>query len=193
MAAKGYCTAQDVEELLGLSFTAAQQYQADNLIERAETWIDTYTNRGWLVGVQTNEEHYTPASNELWLKYAPVDSVASVAGRDGVGESETVLTVDDDYEVRDLNNGLIWLVYPNSYDRVRVTYTPTASVPGDITQAALELVAAWMQPSLSPGSFGLDSYSLPDLTVRFARSHVQAAMPPTVTAILDMYRYIPAD
>lgn len=189
MAAKGYCQAVEVEEFLTRTFTAAQMAHADNLIERAEARIDRYCNRAWLVGAQTNEAHFYPAY-ELWLKYAPVASVTSIGGRSGVGESDETLTVDEDYEVRDLNSGLIWLVSPGSYDRVRVTYTPTSTVPADITQACIELVAAWLMPNLSPGSYGLDSYSLPDLSVRFARSHVQEQMPPNVAAILDSYRWL---
>ncbi len=188
MAAKGYCVAADVEVMLGRTFTAAQHNHAENLIERAEIWIDTYTNRGWLVGVQTNEAHFWP-SFLVYLDYSPIDSVTSVNGRTDIGEAETALVVDDDYEVRDLATGLIYLVEPSAYDRIRVTYTPTAAVPADITQACIELAAAWLQPHLSPGSYGIDSYSLPDLTVRYARSHVQEVMPPTVRAILDAYRH----
>lgn len=189
MAAKGYCVAQDVEAFLSRTFTAGQTAHADNLIERAERRIDTYTNRGWLEGAQSNEAHFYPG-RELWLRYAPVASVASVGGRAGVGETDEALTVDEDYEVHNLESGLVWLASPGSYDRVRVTYTPAATVPGDIVQACVELVAAWLMPSLSPGSYGLDSYSLPDLSVRFARSHVQEQMPPNVMAILDSYRWL---
>lgn len=191
MTAKGYCAVHEVEAFLARTLTASQLSHADNLIERAEKRIDTYCNRAWLADAQSNEAHFYPAY-ELWLKYAPVTSVTSVAGRSGIGETETVLTADEDYEVRDLTSGLVWLVSPGSYDRVRVTYTPTTTVPADITQATIELVSAWMQPHLSPGSYGLDSYSLPDLTVRFARSHVQEAMPPAVKAILDSYRWVEA-
>jgi len=188
MAAKGYCAAGDVAAMLALDFTAAQYAQCDLLIERAEAYIDAETGRGWLVGAQSNEAH-TVDSQNIYLKYAPVAIVTSIAARAGLGETETALTVDEDYEVVDLAIGHIRLVYPGDYDRVRVTYTPVATVPADLTQATIDMVAAWMIPTLTPGGFGVDSYSLPDLTVKFSRSHVQSPAPPLAAAIIERYRY----
>lgn len=188
MAAKGYCTVEDVADLLALTLTAAQEAQCQALVERAERYIDEETGRGWLVGAQTNEAHYVDSQN-IWLKYAPVASVASVVARSGLGESETTLTANEDYEVTDLNQGHIRLVYPGDYDRVRVTYTPVDTVPADLVQACIEIAAAWLTPTLTPGTYGLDSYSLPDLTVRFARSHVQSSAPPLAMRVIDRYRY----
>lgn len=188
MAAKGYCDADDVANFLAETFTAAQITQCEDLIEQAEIYIDEETGRGWLMGAQTDEEHYHPRY-EVFLRYAPVTSVEAVTGRAGLGESESTLTLDEDYELRDLDNGLIYLVTPGSYDRVQVDYTPVATVPADLKRAIIEMVVAWMQPNLQPGSFGLDSYSLPDLTVKFARSHVQTATPPVAQRIIERYRY----
>ncbi len=188
MAAKGYCTVDDVEGFLARTFTAAQEMQCETLIESVEIYIDEETDRAWLTGAQTDEAHYNPTC-ELYLRYAPVASVTAVTGRSGLGEDEEALVVDEDYEVRNLTTGLIHLVYPGNYDRVLVDYTPVATVPADLKQAVIELVAAWLQPHLQPGSYGLDSYSLPDLTVRFARSHVQEITPPNVRRIIDRYRY----
>lgn len=188
MAAKGYCEVEDVAELLARTFTDAQQARCAKLIENLEVDIDEATGRGWLAGVQTDETHFVNSQN-VFLKYAPVASVATVKGRSGLGETETTLTVDEDYEVMDLGNGHIRLVSPGNYDRVRVTYTPVDTVPGDLVEAMIEYVAARMQTTLRPDSFGLDSYSLPDLTVRFARSHVQQETPPFPQRIIDRYRW----
>ena len=188
MAAKGYTTKAKVADFLGATFTAGQQTYCDGLIERAEIAIDNYYNRAWKTGVQTNETHWYPRRS-LYLKYPPVTSVASVAGRSGLGEDEETLTVDEDYEVRSLDSGLIHLVYPGLYDRVRVTYTPVDSVPGPVEQATTELVAHFMQPHLRPDTYGLDSYTLPDLSVKFSRAHVQEDIPPTVAWNLDDYAF----
>ncbi len=188
MAAKGYCTAQNVADFLARTFTAAQTTHCNNLIERAEVYIDEETGRGWLVGAQTDERHYVDDRN-VFLRYAPVASVTTVTGRTGLGEAEEELTADSDYEVRDLESGLIGL-FTTAYERLLVDYTPVNEVPLDIKQACIELVATWIGPHLQPGSYGLDSYSLPDLTVKFARSHVQEVAPPTVQRILDRYRYV---
>jgi hypothetical protein len=188
MAAKGYCTAADVAAFLDKTFTAGQTTQANNLIEPAEVYIDGETNRGWLVGVQTDERFYCPGY-ELFLQFVPVTSVDTITGRAGLGEGEDVLVADEDYEVRDLGNGYIMLLFPGSYDRVQVDYTPVNTVPADIEQACIEMVASWMLPVLQSDSFGLDSYSLPDLTVKFSRSHVQAAIPPVAAATLERYHF----
>lgn len=189
MAAKGYCTYSDVESFLGLTFSVSQQTHCANLIERAEIFIDNETNRAWLVGAQTDEAHYCPGY-DLYLKYAPVSSVTTITGRSSLGETEETLTVNEDYEVRSLTDGYVHLLYPGSYDRVLVDYTPVASVPGGIKQACIELAASWMQSNLSSGIYGVDSIQLPDYTVRYARSHVQEAAPPTVMRLLDQYRYM---
>lgn len=191
MAAKGYCTVDDVADFLGQTLTSAQQASAERLIEQAEGMVDESTARAWLTGAKTDEAYFQAGYRlgNLFLRYAPVASVTTVKGRSGLGVAETTLTVDVDYEVRDLDDGLVWLVYPGTYDRIRVTYTPVATVPGPITKATAELVGAWMQPSLRPETYGLASYSLPDLSVQFAREMADRSIPPTVQSILDLYRY----
>ena len=188
MAAKGYCTIQDVADFLQRTLSSNEEAQCSTLIERLETFIDEETGRGWLVGAQTNEVHYVTSQNIL-LKYAPVATISSIVGRSALGEAEAALVVDVDYEVIDLAIGRVRLVYPGSYDRIRVTYTPVGTVPGDLVQAFVETVATRLAPTLSPGTYGLDSYSLPDLTVRFSRNHVQEIAPAFPQHIIDRYRY----
>lgn len=191
MAAKGYCTVDEVANFLGRVLTPAQETHCARLIETVEADIDDYTGRAWLVGAQTDEAQYWPAFRlgNLYVRYAPVATVTIVKARAGLGSDEETLTAGEDYEAADLSAGLIYLVAPSAYDRVRVTYTPTATVPLGIQQAAAEWAASRLLSHLRPDSYGLDSLALPDLTVRFARSHVQEAMPPGVMARLDLWRY----
>lgn len=186
MTAKGYCTIGEVTAITG-DLTAAQMARAQDLIAAAETYLDGEMGRAWLVGTQTQEAHFYPATF-LHLDYWPIGSVTAVYGRTSLGETEETLTADDDYEVQNLAAGIIRLTSPGSWDRVRVTYVPVDTVPEDVRLAAAELVASWLQPSLQPGSFGIDSYSLPDLTVKFSRSHYQAAAPPLAQRVIDRYR-----
>lgn len=186
MTAKGYCTIGEVTAITG-DLTAAQMARAQDLIAAAETYLDGEMGRAWLVGTQTQEAHFYPATF-LQLDYWPIGSVTAVYGRTSLGETEETLTADDDYEVQNLAAGIIRLTSPGSWDRVRVTYVPVDTVPEDVRLAAAELVASWLQPSLQPGSFGVDSYSLPDLTVKFSRSHYQAAAPPLAQRVIDRYR-----
>lgn len=189
MASKGYCTYTDVEAFLGVDFTAAQQAQCEAMIEAAELDFDGETGRAWLTGAQTLEAHHVNNSADVWLKYAPLTTISAFKGRSGLGETETDLVADEDYEVMDLTTGHIRLVYPSLYDRVRVTYTPVTTVPADISQAIIEWVAARLQPTINPGFYGLDSVTLPDYAVKFSREHVQTMAPPNVRAVIDRYRY----
>jgi len=188
MTAKGYCENTDVQAFLGLTFSSAALAYAASRIESAENRIDNYTHRGWLVGPQTDERHERLGywNGHLWLRYAPLASVETITGRSYLGGDETTLVAGSDYEVVDLAQGLVDLVLPWSWERLLVSYTPVDTVPTDIRDAAAELVAWWMQPSLRPDTYGLFSMSLPDLTMRFA-FHDTDALPPGVSDKLDPY------
>jgi len=202
MAAKGYCTHTDVSGFLGLTFSGAQNTYADSKVESAEEVIDAVTKRGWLMGAQTLETHQL---NEYWrgepyqyggltfggklyVKYAPVTSIEAVYGRMGLQTSNILLIEGTDYEVIDLNAGLLRLIFPTLYDRIQISYTPVNTVPPAIRDAAAELIAWWMQPGLRPDTYGLYSVSLPDISMRFAFHDVEA-IPPTVQSKLDLFTY----
>lgn len=189
MSAKGYISSTDVSDFLSRTFSTAETTQCDVLIEQAETHIDNETRRAWLTGALEDDTYYVK-SGRVFLKYVPVASVATVKGRSGLGSSDVTLVADSDYEVMDLGNGEIRLVSPANYDRLLISYTPVDTVPADIKRAAIEIVAAWLSPTLNPGSHGLDSLSLPDITVKYARSHVQDVVPPIARRILENYRFI---
>jgi hypothetical protein len=181
-----YCIVADVEAITG-ELTAAQISRAARLIEAAETYLNGAMGRAWQVGEQELEMHHAP-DYLVRLVYWPVQSVTGVFARSGLGSAEVELTSGVDWEVYDLAAGLIRLVNPAQYDLLRVTYVPVDTVPEDVALACAELAANWLMPTLRPGTYGLDSYSLPDLTVRFARSHAQSAEPPFVTQVIDKYR-----
>ncbi len=189
MGAKGYTTAADVSEFLGVAFTPAQESHCNRLIESTEIDIDNETQRGWLVGAQTAELHYQGeyASGRLYLRYWPVASITAIRGRSGLGDTEDTLTVDEDYEIESLERGRVRLVDPSAYDRVSVDYTPVATVPASIRDACAEWVAARMQPHLRPDTYGLQSLGLPDLQVTFAKAGADA-VPEGVKRVLDQYR-----
>lgn len=186
MTAKGYCDIDIIQTFTG-TLTSDQAITANSMIEAAETYLDGEMGRGWLMGVQTLEPHYNPHENVILINW-PIVSVQLVDGRAGLGETVEELTADEDYEVVDLGAGIIRLVSPGSWDRVRVSYTPVENPPADVARACAEIVANWMQPTLRPNSWGLDSYSLPDLTVKFSRTHTQTAATPFVQSVIERYR-----
>ncbi|KRT76712.1 MAG: hypothetical protein XU14_C0033G0010 [Armatimonadetes bacterium CSP1-3] len=190
MPSKAYCTVSDVADFLGVSLTSAQEVQAARLIESVTVLIDEELLRGFLVGVQTGEEHYQSeyASGMLYLIYAPVTSISQIRGRAALGSDDTVLVEDTDYEIISLVSGSIRLVNPGAYDRVSVDYTPVNTVPTPIRDATVEWVASRLMPTLRMDSYGLESYSLPDISVKFSRSIMGDGMPPNVKKTLDHYR-----
>lgn len=184
MAARGYTNPDRVAGYLGLTLTAAQVAQAGTLLEAAEAAIDEHCHRAWLLGTQTDETHWGPFGPNLYVRYPPCTAITAVKGRSGLGASETVLVAGEDYEVRDLAAGRIWLAAPAVYDRLRVTYTPDAALPPDVALAATELVASYLVEHLRPESYGLESFRLPDLEVRIARWLRERELPPGVAARL---------
>jgi hypothetical protein len=185
-----YCAVADVEDFLGVSFTTAQEVQAARVIEAVTLLIDKDLGFGFSAGAQTGEKHYLEeySGGILYLIYIPVSAVAQIRGRAGLNASELILTVDVDYEVISLSEGKIRLVNPQAYDRVSVDYIPVDAVPAPIRDACAEWAAARMMPSLRPDTYGLDSYSLPDITVKFSRSMMGDGMPSSVKQTLDHYR-----
>jgi hypothetical protein len=191
MAAKGYCSTSDVSGFLGLTFSAGQITQCSALIEAAEVAFDGETNRAWLTGAVTDETHWWPRKM-VFLRYPPVATLGTVKARPRTmtGLADEVLVADDDYEVIDLATGLIAIEEPFLYDRVKVSYTPVATVPADIRQALVEWVAAQMLPSLNPSTYGVERITLPDYGVQFSRAVTQGVMPPSVQAVAERYRFV---
>lgn len=187
MPPKGYCASADVEAYLGLTFTAAQTEQAVVLLPMAEDAVDAAMGHEYALGTQSNEAHYYP-SCDLYLRHAPITSVTSVAGRRGMTDTETTLTAGTDYEVRSLPAGHLYLVSPGRFDRVRVTYVPVATVPDLVKQATILTIAAWLQPTLTPGLTGVQSYKLPDLEVVYAKGTAigggNYSLPPNAREVL---------
>lgn len=196
MGAKGYCNAGDVADFLGVTLTSAQEARAMGLLETVEALVDGATGRSWLTG-PVEDETLRPADwpdGRLYLRCTPVTTIDEVRGRAGFGEAETVLVADTDYEVLDLAGGVIRLVDPCAYDRIRVDYTPVATVPAPVRDGAAEWVAALLQPTLRPDTFGVESFSLPDLSVKFAKGATDPGGPTGALAKLaaiDPYPDLP--
>lgn len=185
-----YTTALLVERYLGGGLTSDELVQAHALIPAAEAFVNDTCHRQFGLGVQSNEAHYGPFIADLFLTYPPVTVVTSVTGRTSLGATETTLTVDVDYEVRDLAAGRLWLASPGSYDRLRVTYTPDTAIPAAVQLAATELVALALQTTRQPDAYGLRRYRLPDLEVEYAREMVAQAATPATLERLAAYRHL---
>jgi hypothetical protein len=187
---KGYSNPDRVARHLGVTFTPAQLQEAEAAVAAAEAWIDRRTGRAWLTGAIASETHWTNGAQHIYLRAAPVASVTSVTARSSMYDTpDTELVVAEDYELRSLENGWVYLVGGTSYDRVTVEYTPAAPVPEDIALAATMLAAHWLQPQLSGMLPGIRSYSVGgELQVEFADAVATLGVPAEATALVDQYR-----
>jgi len=188
MSAKGYCTTAEIESFLGVTFTAGQVTQCAAQIEATEVAFDRESNRAWLTGAIVDEAHWWPA-RKLFVNYSPMATLTSVKGRLRGLTTDDVLVAGDDYEVIFLATGEIYIFYPQLYNRIKVSYTPVATVPADIRQAIIEWVAAQMQPSLNPDSFGVEKITMPDYSIQYSKAVLQGVMPPAVAAVARGYRF----
>lgn len=188
MAARGYCTIDDVASWLGVTLSAEQAEQGDRLIEAAEVEMDGLMNRGFLLGTVTNERH--EARFQVWLRNLPVTSITAVAGRVIDDPNEVWETIAPaDYELISGVNGLMTVAGTWAYEVLRVTYVQTAVVPADLRQACAELVASKLQTTLNPALYGVDAVTLPDYSVKYNRAMTGAGgMPPNVAMVCERYR-----
>lgn len=184
--AKGYTDAAQVAAYLGVTLTDDQDAQAAALVAPAEAWLDAYTGRAWLTGAVTGEVYTAPGAL-LQLRQWPVASIESItATRQAYTDAETTtLTANSDYQARDLSRGLVWVAPWLFYDYLTVAYTPTATLPATIQQAATMLVAEWLRPALDGVSSAVKSYSaFGQVSVTFRDEPVS----PALQALLAPFR-----
>lgn len=171
--ARGYTTAQLTQQELGVDLTAPQLDQVADLIADVEAFIDRYTGRAWIVTSPHTDELHSVYSPVVYLRNRPVTAVTSVKARSAhIGATETTLTAGTQYELLDAANGILTVSNGYPFDVVinteggyegyllKVTYTSSTPVPGDIQHAATLLAAEWMLPRLNPDYQGVESYRI---------------------------------
>jgi len=205
--AKNFCTADDIGVFLGRTFTAEQLQAINALIPRAERFIEQECNRQWSSGPVINETIFAPygldppsfftssiagwvpIGSAIFLKETPVQSVQRVQGAGWLTSPDVTLIEGQEWEVRDLEMGLLRLTVPSAYYRLKIDYTPVAACPPDITQAAIALVSTWLRPMLNPDTFGTSWYQTPDISVHFSSGASSLGVSEDIQAILDNYRF----
>jgi hypothetical protein len=194
MVAKGYTSALLVAQELGIDLTGPQLDQCADLVAEAEAFIDHETGRAWSATSPTVDELHTLTGPLVYLVNRPVVSVTAVKSRPiYVGGTDTTLTAGVAYELVDATNGILLVnSYANSTGDVvtgslshgsllKVSYTSSTPVPGDIQRAATLLVAHTMLPRLNPDRHGVESYNVGgELQVKLRADDV----PPEVLRII---------
>lgn len=199
MAARGYTTAEFVEEEVGRDLTPAQYNQVSRLIAQAEDICDRVTGRSWLAPSPTVNELHTVMGPLVYLEHKPVTAITSMTRRIlSLGSAVVAMVAGTDYELVDATNGIVLMSrYPwadvvintttTDYGTlVAVSYTSVTPVPGGIQRAATQLVAHWMTKRLNASHQGIRSYSVGgDLSVTYAD---QSDLPDKILQALRGYR-----
>jgi hypothetical protein len=198
---RGYSNAGSVAAYLATTFDAAGTAEANAALAAAEETIDDYTGRAWLTG-DVLTERVEVVGPYVYLRNAPVASVGTVTGRYYGSTAPATLAQDTDYELTDLNRGLLVLpgygravdadgfplLWPY-YDYLQVSYTPGTPVPARVSRAATILAARGIRPTLTGGNSDVIERTAGDLTLRFDATAMQSAdMPAEVQMLLAPLR-----
>lgn len=149
MAAKGYCTTDEVAAFLSRALTEAQVTQLEKIIEAAEQWIDDQFGYGYL-GSPVLGKYRVAWARQFYL--GPIASVESIRYYDSEEDSP--------YTIVDLGSGRIALSYGAADGTgFLVDYTPSQAVPAKISRACIVLSAHWLMPTLDPDRFGVAQHA----------------------------------
>jgi hypothetical protein len=182
-----YATLNDVEALTG-PLAAGQAAHALAVLEAATEWMEQAIGRGWDQHETAWNESFVVDGRAISLARWPVLEVAAVTVRDRAG---TVTTLAEAEYTLDASRGLLWLRWhwPTG-SWADVTYTPRPGIPARVRMAVAQLAAHWLEPVLNPGMANVEQYTLPDLSVRFARGSAGQVVPPTVLALAQQLREV---
>lgn len=170
-----YTDATKIAAYLGKTLTAGQIVQAGLAAQAASDWIDEYKGRSWQIASPVTDELHSMVGNHVYLANRPVAAVSAVKTR-GNYEGASVTTLSSgQYELLDAANGVLLIEGWSSGDYlalVTYTHTATASVPSTIAFAATMIAAAWLSPTLAPGTLGLSSLAVGqnDVNIKFSEN-----------------------
>lgn len=170
MPAKGYCTLQDAERVLGQELTSTQAKHALVLLEAAEQWIDRYQGRAYAVATITDELHVVEAGF-VRLNSRPVTAITSVSASayPAIAPESTVLVAAETYRLLYPLDGLLYV--GRSYDGylLTVSYAASSTVPANVRMATAELLAHWLRPITDGITADVASYTVPgEISVTYA-------------------------
>jgi hypothetical protein len=219
VVAKGYCTPEQVAAALGLPLTPELAAQLDPVIAAAEADIDAYTGHAWLEPTPVTDEPHLISRPHLNLVNLPVDTVSAVAWLPEGPITATPTVLDPTaYALLSGDDGALWFALswapwttPSGWPGapwagpcwLRVSYTTAATVPPEVTRAAIETAAtgyrrASDQTTAAAFAAGIRRYSagqeltveyaVPTTTSTAAAASASAPLPPAAVAALARWR-----
>lgn len=152
-----YCTADEVNELLGGSLTPEAEDAAAGVVEGVSAFIDLYTGQAYGSGGPLPSEVHTVRNSQITLSHPPISLIETVAVTEPyVGAPSTPLVDGTGYQLLDASSGLV-LISACDGARATVSYTAAAlTVPAHITLAAKILSAHCIRYAIDPTGFTLE-------------------------------------
>lgn len=165
MAAKGYCTPEEVAAFLSRTLTEEQTTQLGNIIEASEQWIDDRLGYGYGGGPVTNA-YRTAWNNQFYL-----GPLASIESLQYYGYAQDV-----PYTIADSTKGLVRIGYSvNDGTGFLIDFTPASDPPARVKRACIVLSAHWLMPTLDPDRFGAKQYTFSgDFSAQFIGDPIPA-------------------
>lgn len=191
------CNPGHIERHIGQTLTASQVAEAHALCLAVTDYARVTYGIDYDTGALV-ESVYEPGPR-VWLRHAPVSAVTSVTVRIGLTATPVALVSGTDYEIVDLATGLIsipgiGLGWPRGYgyDRVTVTYTPSATVQARHQLAATMIVAHWLRRQTEGVAPGIKSYSVGggDVSVAYTDTINDYGVPSEATALFRAGRMV---
>jgi len=142
-----------------------------------------------LTAKERTEYYDGKGKNQIHLKHYPIISITDIWDDPSRNYTDTYKKSSDDYVYYE-DNGIIKLiaggVFYDGIKNVKATYIAGYnSVPGDIQQATIELVARkYDQSRKGKGQLGIDSISAGDQTVNYNQDDLL----PQIKSVLLAYR-----
>lgn len=162
VSAYALCSLADVKNYLGIEgAVSTKDNLIESLIDSCSTFIESYCQRQFKS--RSRVEYYSGDghSNKLIPKYYPIISITSIYDDTSRGYGADYLMDPDDYTV--LDNRIIAFgtgVFSFGYNNIKLTYIAGyATIPFDLKQAAIELVAMKVREGEIGGILGLTSKS----------------------------------
>lgn len=163
-----YCTADEVNEILGGSLSPEAEDAAAGVIDGVSAFIDAYTGRSYGLSGTIAAETQTVLGGQVRLARTPVSAVGAVSvTAPYIGATPTALVAGVGYQLINPSNGLL-LVSATDGSVATVDYTsPATAVPEHVNLAAKILSAHCIRYAIDPTGFTLSQLQAGTATLTY--------------------------
>jgi hypothetical protein len=191
-----YTSVAAVGTALGQDLSGFASQRANQLLGAADRFIDGRSGRapgGWATTAPVTGELHQLYGRGFYLRHAPVAAVTSLEVRPPLAGSSWAARAAGEYELLDAAQGQVLLAAGAAYAGwwARAAYTPGAALATAdprIVEAATQLVAHWLRPTLDGVGGDVKSYSVGQelsVTFRDPGTGTVLGVPAEIVALID--------